>query len=222
MNTILVVAPHPDDETLGCGGAVLRHLHEGCQVHWLIVTDITPELGYNSGQIADREKEIAKVAEFLGFAEVHRLGFPTTRLDSLPSGDIVSGIAKVIEKTACRMIYLPFIGDAHSDHRVVFEAGAACSKWFRRSSLRIVRAYETPSETDFGRNPCCAGFRPNLFLDITPHLEGKVAALKLYRGETDEFPFPRSEEAIRALAALRGAASGFRAAEAFMSILEII
>jgi LmbE family N-acetylglucosaminyl deacetylase len=116
-------------------------------------------------------------------------------------------------------VLLPNRGDAHSDHRTVFDAAVACTKWFRYPTVRRVLAYETLSETDFGLSPGDA-FQPNYFVDITTHLEAKLAALQLYESEMHEFPFPRSVAALRALAAIRGAASGFVAAEAFQLLRE--
>ena len=216
MSRVLVVAPHPDDETLGCGGALLRHRAEGDSVHWLIVTAMREELGYGPERIAARDKEIDAVAKHYGFAGVHRLGLPTTRLDTLPLAEVIEAIAAVLKEVAPETLYVPFGGDAHSDHRVAFDACISGSKWFRAPALTEVLAYETLSETDFRPDPAAAAFRPNLFVDIEAHLDGKIRALRLYEDENRPFPFPRSEEAIVALARKRGTDSGFRAAEAFL------
>jgi LmbE family N-acetylglucosaminyl deacetylase len=107
----------------------------------------------------------------------------------------------------------------HTDHRAVFDAGAACAKWFRYNSIRRVFAYETLSETEFTLD-AQPPFAPNFFVDITNFLERKLEIMAVYQSEMSEFPFPRSVEAIRALASLRGASSGFRAAEAFQLLRE--
>lgn len=219
MTTILVIAPHPDDETFGCGGALLRHIAEGASVEWLIATDISSRIGYSARQVRQREREIQEVAHLYPFHGVHRLKLPTTRLDTLPLARIVQGIGNVITRIKPEVLYLPFAGDAHSDHRVVFAAAAACTKWFRYPSVRRVLAYETTSETDFGIHQAPA-FNPNVFVDISTHLSKKIAIAKTYVGELRDAPFPRSEEAIRALATLRGTRSGFQAAEAFMLLSE--
>lgn len=215
---ILVVAPHPDDESLGCGGALLRHRAEGAEAHWLVVTDMTT--GYGDERRRARELEIAEVATRYGFAGVHRLGLPTTYLDTLPMSDVVGAVAAVVAEVAPQRVYLPHRHDVHSDHTVVFDAVVAATKTFRAPSVRSLLAYETLSETDFAVRPDGV-FRPNLFVNITDQLGEKLDILDLYAGELRPFPFPRSREAITALATLRGAQAGFTAAEAFMSLKEI-
>jgi LmbE family N-acetylglucosaminyl deacetylase len=156
-----------------------------------------------------------------GFASVHDLGLPTTLLDTLPLGDIVQAVSRVFNVVRPEVVYLPYRGDAHSDHKVVFDAAAACTKSFRYPSIRRVLAYEALSETDFGIDPDASGFRPNVFNDISAHLEDKIAILKVYASELEDFPFPRSEQAVRALAALRGVVAATQAAEAFMLLKEL-
>lgn len=221
MGTILVAAAHPDDETLGCGGTLLRHRAAGDTVHWLIATDMTPEVGGTPERVAERNREIEAVAKHFGFAGVHRLGFPAARLDVAPRADLVAAVSRVVNAVAPDTLYVPFRDDIHSDHAALADACAASSKWFRHPSVRRVRAYETLSETEFQIAPDAAAFRPNLVLDIAAHLDGKLAAMRLYKSEIGAFPFPRSEEAIRALAMLRGSTAGCKAAEAFMTLREI-
>jgi len=95
----------------------------------------------------------------------------------------------------------------------MMEAASACTKWFRYPSVKRVLAYETPSETDFGIDPRDSGFKPNVFVDIGGQLDRKIELMKIYASEMGEFPFPRSEKALRALAQLRGSQAGFKAAE---------
>ena len=118
-------------------------------------------------------------------------------------------------------VLLPFSGDTHSDHLYAFEAAQACVKSFRSPSVRRVLCYETLSETNFGINPIQNAFRPNLFVDITPHLDRKVELLRTYVSEIAEVSFPRSLSAIRELALLRGSQAGVEAAEAFVTRKEI-
>lgn len=212
---ILVVAPHPDDETLGAGGLLLRARTVGRPIHWLIVTGITTEHGWPSEKVMRRESEIAKVAKAFGFAGIHRLDLPSSRLETLPLGDIISGIGKVVASIKPEIILLPHRGDAHSDHHVVHAAATACTKWFRYPSVRWALVYETISETDAGLFASDL-FHPNIFIDISEQLEEKLRITAMFGDEIGEFPFPRSEDALRALAMTRGAASGTRAAEGFM------
>lgn len=221
MSTILVVAPHPDDESLGCGGTLLRHADEGDSVHWFIVTTMTAAQGFSAERIAARSAEIEAVAAKYPFAAVHRAELPTTRLDSLSMGDLVGVVGKVFQSVRPDTVYLPYRNDAHSDHAAVFDATAACCKSFRHPSVKRVFAYETLSETEFGLRPDDPGFRPNLFVDIGDRLERKLQILNMYAGEMGKFPFPRSEECVRAQAALRGSQAGVHAAEAFMVLKEV-
>ncbi len=221
MSTVLVVAPHPDDESLGCGGTLLRHIAEGDSVHWIIVTTMTVSQGFSEDRIATRNAEIDSVASAYGFSEVHRIGLPTTRLDTLAVGDLVGAIGKVFQAIRPDTVYLPYRNDVHSDHVAVFDATTSCCKSFRHPSVKRVYAYETLSETEFGLRPEDPGFRPNLFIDISGRVERKIQILNLYAGEMGDYPFPRSEECVRAQAVLRGSQAGVHAAEAFMVLKEI-
>ena len=193
---VLVVAPHPDDETLGCGGTLMRLHKQGAELTWMIVTGISEE-----------------------FSSVVNLRLPTARLDTIPMSELIDAFSKVFDSTQPEQVFLPSRLDVHTDHRMVFDAAAACTKWFRNPSVRRVLAYETISETGFGLNTELI-FHPNYFVDISDFLDRKVEAVSIYKSEVGDFPFPRSVEAIRALAAVRGAASGFAAAEAFQLLRE--
>ena len=218
MKTI-VIAPHPDDEVLGVGGTLLRRKAEGAKVAWLIVTAISVQSGWSEEKVKQRADEIKRITELFGFDEVFTLNFSTTQLDRVPMSDLVAGISEVFRSFKPEEVFVPHPSDVHTDHRVVFDAAASCTKWFRHPSVKRVLAYETLSETDFGLGTD-QGFRPNVFLDIEPFLEDKLRAMDIYASELGSFPFPRSHEAIRALATLRGVASGFKAAEAFELLRE--
>lgn len=218
---VLVVAPHPDDETLGCGGTLLRHKAEGADVHWMVVTAMSSET-HSAAQAAVRDEEIADVTKAYGFTSVAELRFPTTRLDIVPKSDLVGRISSAFVDVKPSILYLPFPGDSHSDHAATFSASIAAAKWFRRSGVRSVRCYETLSETEQGLDPRQAPFEPNLFIDISAYLERKIEILSIYRSELGKFPFPRSAEAVMALAAIRGASCGAIAAESFMILREVV
>jgi len=217
---VLVVAPHPDDETLGCGGTLLRLAREGAQIAWLIVTDMTEKLGFSAGDVQTRETEIGRVSELYGFSAVFRLNLATRRLDTVPMAELIGRFANVFNSFNPDQVFLPHRMDVHTDHRAVFDAGAACAKWFRYGTVRRVLAYETLSETEFSLDPRGI-FQPNYFVDISEFLERKLEIMGTYQSEMDAAPFPRSIEALRALATLRGSTSGFRAAEAFQLLREL-
>ncbi len=218
MKTI-VIAAHPDDETLGVGGTLLRRKAEGNKTAWLIVTGISPEQGWSAERVSQREQEIEQVSRLLEFDEVYRLNFPAARLDEVPLRDLVTAMSGVFRQFEPSEVFVPHFSDIHSDHRIVFEAMASVRKWFRYPFVQRILCYETLSETDFGLGDTGV-FRPNYFLDVSPYMDTKIEALRVYASELAEFPFPRSEYAVRALAAVRGAASGYLAAEAFELLRE--
>jgi len=219
MKKILVVAPHPDDETIGCGGSLHREQEEGNHISWLIVTAANLSSGYSPEQTESQKITIKSVAEYYGFDTVHKLDFPAAKLDTVPISDLVAAMSAVFKEIEPEVVYLPHPSDAHSDHRICFQAGSACTKWFRHSSVKKVLAYETSSETNFSRDPTL-NFVPNVYRNIENYLPAKLKALTLYESEIGEFPFPRSLEAISSLARLRGSESGFEAAEAFSMIFD--
>jgi len=219
LSKIIVIAPHPDDETLGVGGTLLRKKAEGAIVAWLIVTNISIESGWSAEKVKKRTDEIRSITQLYEFDEVYCLNFKTTQLDTLPMSDLVAAISDVFKAFKPEEVFVPHPADVHTDHRVVFDAVSACTKWFRYPSVKRVLAYETLSETDFGLRADQA-FRPNVFVDIEHFFIKKLQAIDIYVSEVGEFPFPRSHEAIQALATLRGAASGFKAAEAFELLRE--
>lgn len=217
---IVIVTPHPDDETLGCGGTILKHIEEGNNVHWLIIT----EMGENfpSNKKFERQQEIIKVSKEYNFQSVHNLHFEAANLDQIADRDLIREISKVFNKIEPTTVYLPYPGDIHSDHKKVFDCTIACTKWFRYSYIKKILCYETLSETDFTISPDSNNFRANLFVNIENYLEKKIEIMNIYKSEIKKFPFPRSEKSIKALAYTRGAASGFQAAEAFMVLKERI
>lgn len=222
MKNVLVVAPHPDDETFGCAGTMLRHQAEGDSIHWLIVSQMDESIGFSGEQISARESQLKRVADKFGFASVTCAGLITTRLDGYSMGEVIGPIGEAVKAVKPEVVYLPYRGDVHTDHRVVFDAVVSSTKWFRYNSIKRVLAYETLSETDFGINPDANGFRPNVFVNITDYMGRKLEILDIYSSELGEFPFPRSLEAVGALASLRGVASGCKAAESFMLLKEIL
>ena len=218
--SLLVIAPHPDDETLGCGATLLRKIAEGVDVHWLIVTGMSEQSGYGPERIATRRKEIDAVASAYGFASTTELGLPPGGLDTVPTRTLVAAIGEVVERIQPTELLIPWRGDAHSDHRTVFDAATTCAKRFRHPFVRRVLAYETPSETDQGLDPTAA-FIPTSFADVTGYVDRQVEILRLYEGEIGAHPFPRSEDGVRALATVRGAAVAADAAEAFVLLREL-
>ncbi len=220
MKRVLVVAPHPDDETLGCGGTIAKLTRAGHEVYWAIVTRM-PEGIYPAEAIERREIEIQKVKNLYTLSDVFPMGFPAAGLGMNTGGGIVASLASIVDKVKVTDLYVPFFGDAHSDHRVVYDAAVAAGKSFRHPSVERMLCYETLSETNFGLRGNDAVFVPTVYEDITDTMQIKKAALDIYASEMAEHPFPRSYDAVNALAVLRGSECGVQFAEAFMLMKEI-
>lgn len=216
---ILVIAPHPDDETLGCGGILFKHKAEGDEIYWLIVTGISKDTGWANDAVIKRDNEMNSVSKKYGFSDVFNLRLPTTKIDTLPLSDLIGKITDVYKNIKPDVIYMPFAYDVHTDHQIIAKALQSTFKWFRYPHIKKVYMYETLSETEFNivENRV---FRPNVFINISQYLGNKIETMKIYDGEMGDFPFPRSEKAIRSLAALRGAQSGFESAEALELVYE--
>jgi len=221
MLKVLVVAPHPDDETLGCGGTILKHNDLNHEVHWISVTNISDD-EWSEFKVKSRQKEIKKIAKMYNFKTFSNLDFTAARLDSVPMVDIVSKISELVQEIQPNIVYVNNYNDVHTDHQVVFKAVISATKNFRQPSVSRILMYETLSETEF--HPAFSGesFNPNVFVDITDFFSQKCQIMKQYEGEVMESPHPRSIDTIEALAKYRGSRIGEKYAEAFQLIYEKI
>jgi N-acetylglucosamine malate deacetylase 1 len=218
VKKVLIVAPHPDDETLGCGGTILKHISNGDKVVWLIINSVSVENGFTQERVESRKSEIDLVADLYGFHHVKQLGFPTMQLQKIDETLLINSIAEVIRVEEPQIIYLPNRSDAHSDHRITFNAVMACTKSFRNPFLRKVLMYECISETEFAPAFAENVFLPNYFNDISLYFDKKLEIMRIYSSELGNHPFPRSEQNINALAVHRGSQAGVRYAEAFQLV----
>jgi LmbE family N-acetylglucosaminyl deacetylase len=213
---ILVIAPHPDDEVLGCGGTIKRYVKEGNDVFLCIVTKAyTPD--WTKKYMADKAIDIKKSNAVLGFKKTHFLDLPTVRLDTISQKELNNKIDCVIKKVAPDILYIPFDGDLNLDHRLISEACLVAARPFENKIKRVL-AYETSSGAAGGVKK----FLPTVYTDITTTLKDKLRAMSCYKSELREYPHPRSLEGITILAKRRGIESGLSAAEAFMVVREII
>ncbi len=210
---VLVISPHPDDETLGAGGTLLKLKEKGHKTHWLNVTNMKTEYGYAKERVDERNEEIQKVISSYSFDSFWNMELEPTGMDKYETGRLVSHFKKVFEEVKPELLFLPFPNDIHSDHRIIFQTVYSCTKSFRAPYLKIVLSMEILSETDQAQveNP----FVPNVFIDISQYLEKKINIMKIYKSEIDSPPFPRSAEGIKGLAAYRGATAYYKYSEAF-------
>lgn len=216
---ILVVSPHPDDETLGAGGTLIKLKRLGHRIYWLNVTDMSLEDGFEESRIIHRQNQIERVQAFFGFDDSYNLSFPTTKLKSIEEGRIIGEIKKVFDEVRPEWIMIPGQYDAHSDHSVVYNCCMAAAKAFRAPYIKRITTMEIVSETDYGFQR--EKFEPNLFVDISDTIEDKMEAMKIYDTELEHDPFPRSLEKIRGLASVRGGSCMSSYAEAFCIIKQI-
>ena len=219
---VLVISVHPDDETLGCGGAMLKHAAAGDEVHWLIATQ-THEPTWDKATIAAKAVEVEKVAQAYGVRAFTKLGLPSGQLDALPLSQMIDGIREVVARVRPQVVYLVHGGDIHTDHYAIFTATMSVLKPFymNKQGVRRVLSYETLSSTDAAPVFPHRLFAPNVFTDVSPYLERKIEIMNLYATELHADPLPRGPSAIRALARFRGATIATDYAEAFMLVREI-
>ena len=219
--SVAIIAVHPDDETLGCGGTLLKYEANGDEIHWIIVTDIKKSEGFSVESIEKREQEISEVKSLYNFNSVHRLGLSTMRIDEYNMSELIEKLSTIITKIKPDIIYLPFKGDVHSDHRHLFNAAYSCTKSFRYPFVKQVYMIETLSETEFAPSTKEDSFIPNVFVDISKFMIKKLKILKVFESEMGNHPFPRSERNVLALATLRGATAGCEYAESFVLLKEV-
>lgn len=217
MSKVLCVAVHPDDETLGCGGTLLKHKSNGDEIHWLICTQTNTKNDFYK----IREDEIKKVTQLYDFDSVSNLKLNSMQVDEYTMSELIGKISKIINEIQPEIIYLPFKGDVHSDHRVIFDATYSCTKSFRYPFIKKIYMMETLSETEFAVSTVENSFIANSFNNITPFIDKKIEIMQVFKSEIEEHPFPRSIKNIEALATFRGASCGCEYAESFMLIKEI-
>lgn len=216
----VVIAPHPDDEVLGCGGTIARLADAGVDVHVVIVTRGRPP--HFSDTYMDQVMAEADAAHtLLGVRQTHRLDLPAAALDTLPAAAVNACIGACLAAIAPDTLFVPFVGDIHLDHQVVFTSALVWARPRNAAAPTRIFAYETLSETNWHAPGITPAFIPNCFIDISRQIDRKLAAFAAFETQLKAFPDERSIEAIRALAVTRGAAVFCAAAEAFMAVRQI-
>ncbi|MEE2821863.1 MAG: PIG-L family deacetylase [Acidobacteriota bacterium] len=218
---VLVISVHPDDETLGCGGTLLKHGDQNDEISWLILTEASEELGYSQEWISKRANQIRDISQEYQFSKVYNLGFPTTKLHTLDFHELITQISSVIQEVEPEIIYTVNRSDIHTDHQVAAKAITSCTKSFRNPFIKRILMYECISETEMAPPLPENMFFTHVYSDISEFLERKLEIMKIYESEVQETPLPRSIDNVRALAQFRGAAVSVKYAEAFMLIREL-
>jgi len=220
MKNILIVATHPDDEVLGCGGVMARHARTGDRVHVVVVTRGMPEL-FPPAAVEELRRELAAAHDILGVSTVRFLDFPAPCLDVTPGYLIAGAMQSAVAELRPDVVYLPHHGDIHGDHRAVNLAVMVATRPNGTAAMPKLLAYETLSETEWAV-PNHAQFQPTVFADITGYLPDKLKAMACYRSQLKAAPHARSLEAIGALATYRGHSVHLPAAEAFVLLREVV
>jgi LmbE family N-acetylglucosaminyl deacetylase len=211
---VLVVAAHPDDEVLGPGGTIIRHVLAGDVVTVYIACAGT-NIRYDASQAAHLYDTARRVGGLLGTV-VHLGELPDQGLDTLPLTRVISALDGEIAAADPDLVYVHHWGDINRDHRILAEALMTAGRPHAAPHIRTIRCFETPSSTEWGPASGLAPFVPNLFVDVVDTLTAKLDAFAAYVSEVRPWPHPRSREALEARARVWGSVSGLAAAEAFV------
>jgi LmbE family N-acetylglucosaminyl deacetylase len=218
--TVLVVAAHPDDEVLGCGGTIARRVGEGNNVYVAILGEgITSR--YDNREDADQElieslKETSrKVGTLLGVEKMYLHDFPDNQFDTVPLLDVVKTIEDIIDEVRPEVVFTQHGGDLNIDHNIVYRATLTATRPMTDCPVQKVYGYEVASSTEWAFQEFSPPFRPNTFVGVEESLEKKIEAMQMYESESRSYPHPRSPKSIRAIARNWGRTAGMQAAEAF-------
>jgi len=218
----LVVAAHPDDEILGCGGTIHRLSSSGAEVVIAILADGegSRESENPDSRIAAREKQAAKAAAILGANKPQLLNLADQRLDTCPLLEIIQSVEDIVGRVKPDIVLTHHGHDLNADHRICHQAVVTACRPLPGSAFRGIYAFEILSSTDFAFGKGSEGFQPSCFVDITQSFSAKIEALKCYEREMRPAPHPRSYDLVDCLARLRGSTVGIDHAEAFVPVWE--
>jgi N-acetylglucosamine malate deacetylase 1 len=220
-STVLVIAPHPDDEVLGVGGTIARFAAEGAEVYVVVATKgYPPQFPENLYQEVRQEALVAH--QHLGVTKTIFLSLPAAGLDTVPHREVNQELMEIFKEIQPDTLFIPFNGDLHLDHQIVFLSALVAARPISSAAPKTIYCYETLSETNWNAPYLTPNFVPNSFVDISIHLETKIQAMKQFKSQLQPFPHERSEESLRALATLRGSRVGCVAAEAFILLRQVI
>jgi len=216
------VAAHTDDEAIGCGGTIARHVAEGDTVYTVFMADgVTSRPNSSHEELTEREKAANNAAQILGLKEIFLLGLPDNRMDSIPFLDIVHSLEKIITKVNPQIIYTHHHGDLNIDHQLTHRAVLTACRPTPACAVREIYSFEVLSATEWN-TAGCEPFSPNVFIDISQYLTIKQQAIEAYHLETRPAPHTRSIENILRLAEFRGNTVGVEAAEAFSLVRRLV
>ena len=211
---ILVVAPHPDDETLGVGGTIAKYTAQGDDVFVLTVSGHLPPL-YSRDDYEKTVNEARNAFDVLGVSKSDFLEIPATMIGELPLHEVNGMISKIVNEFKPQIVFCPY-PDRHIDHRLVFDSVMVATRPVGTGKdIEIVAAFETLSETHWNAPHIEPNFTLNWVVDISEYFEIKLDALKCYESQISNFPGARSIQAVESLAKFRGTQCGFGYGEGF-------
>ena len=217
---VLVIAAHPDDEVLGCGGTLLKLARAGAEIHLAFLADgigaRNPDPAQRQAELDQRRAAARAAADILGAASIHFDVLPDNRLDSIPLLDLTQRVEALIARYRPTTLFTHHVGDLNIDHHRTHQAVMTACRPQSGHPVRTLLCFEVPSSTEWQPPGSGTPFTPNWFVDIGATLDGKLAALAAYAAEVRDWPHPRSREGVQYLARWRGATLGCEAAEAFM------
>ena len=217
---VLILSAHPDDETLGMGGTILKHLEKNDEVYWFLATSChAPQ--YSDEIIRYQKGIVEELNKDYGFNDFFWAKLPTTKLDEGGASHVIDQLQPYLEKVNPEIIYSVGEHDVHTDHQLLFNSLLTAVKSFnRKHSIHRILTYEIISSTDIYPDARNNIFVPNVYSDIGKHIDRKIEIFSKIKAEVHEYPLPRSLESVRALARYRGATIGTDYAEAFKLVFE--
>ena len=218
--SVLILAAHPDDEVLGCGGTIAKLVDEGAVVHVAFLADgvfsRAGDMGVQQEELNVRRVAAKKACDILGIKSVSFGDFPDNRMDTVALLDITKALEELIAVHQPEVVFIHHAGDVNIDHRRMHEAAVTACRPQRGHPVKTLLCFEVPSSTEWQLPGSAPIFAPNWFVDISDTLDRKFAALDTYAAELRDWPHPRSRQGVEHLARWRGATVGVDAAEAFM------
>lgn len=221
MSKVLVIAPHPDDEILGCGGTMIKHIEAGDEVSVCIATKGCMPL-FSTESVNKTRSEALECHKSIGVKKTFFLDFPAAMMEKVERYEMNGKILDVIKEVQPDIVFIPHWGDMQKDHQMVADACMVALRPKYEPKVKSIFSYETMSETAWNAPNVQNEFIPNVFVDISDTLNKKIKALSVFKSQLSEFPDARSLEAVDALAKYRGALMHFKAAEAFMLIRQLL
>lgn len=221
MNTVLVVAAHPDDEVLGCGGTIAKHVDEGDMVYIIFMADGVTSRGVKDDFIDKRNLSAVEASQQLGAQTPYFLGFPDNRMDTVALLDVVQKLESHIEKLKPSIIYTHHFGDLNIDHRITHQAVLTACRPQPDFCVKEIYTFEVLSSTEW-QSPYVNSFSPSMFVDVSKYMNKKMDALKSYESEMRPYPHSRSYKNVESLAIYRGASVGVECAEAYEVVRVLI